>query len=325
MKNIQLLQNCLTDTQLAHLMPGFKALDFRHNPRPECREFQIFEALMEAGVPQSHDLLGAVSSRFQAKTRLNGLQVRQWITAHPGYEVYGVHPWPQWQYLHFNSFERAHIIHGPDFTARTQQVLDAARIPINATVPGRQHNRNLCMSSYWFGTPRFWGRFMSELVLPIMRLSPRELGSELHDYLYGNPLPYYGLSNHRAGALPFVLERLTSLYIAAAFPGQALYYQRDLPQILESCLFPFERDLITQFHTQVDAWDAAGVYDTEAMRYFDRASRHGAHGWLTYMLMHPVSFDHGDPRPRLPWFARQAPASTSVTPRPAVTTPEEAW
>ena len=41
--SIRLLQNCFTQTHFSALIPGFEALDFRETPRPEHREFQVFE------------------------------------------------------------------------------------------------------------------------------------------------------------------------------------------------------------------------------------------------------------------------------------------
>lgn len=299
---IRLLQNCLTPDHFSSLIPGFEALDFRANPRPECREFQIFEHVYENGLHRGAGILGAVSSRFEAKTLLDGHDVRRWIQGHPGKDVYFVNPWPQWIYANFNVNERGAIIHGvPEFVSYSQRILDKAGIPLHFESVGRQHQGNFGMSSYWFGSPRFWEKFVSELVIPVIHLSRSELGSELHDFLY-QPVDYYGIAHHRPGGLPFLLERATSLYIQAEFARSALYYPRTRQQVLDCCVFPFERDLVRQFGDQVDAWDTEGCYDAQAMAYFHNAAHLSAHGWLAYMKLHPVGFDHGNPRPHLPWF-----------------------
>lgn len=313
--NIRLLQNCISPSQLVAVQPGFEAFDFLSNPKPELREFQVFEHLFVNGVHNTADVLGAVSSRFHAKTLVSGLELKNWIQCTPGYEVYSVNPWPQWCYANFNSHERAKIIHRDnDFLLNAQRVLDLARVPLDFLNPGRQHNKNYGMSSYWFGTPRFWKKFMSELIFPVIRLTASELGSTLHDFLY-RPITYYGKSVHRAGALPFLLERATSLYVQAQFADDVVYYPRSREQILACCVFPFERDLIELAGDQVDAWDEVGVYDHDAMDYFQSATVHASTGWLSYMGRHPVDFDHGDPRPHLPWFAHESRARTRGTSR----------
>lgn len=303
-RSIRLFQNCVEERHFTDLTPGFEPLDFRHNPRPGLREFQIFDELVASGLHHSADVVGAVSSRFAAKTRMSGTEIRRWIETAPGYEFYAVNPWPQWCYTAFNSFDRAPIIHAdPMFNQRFQKVVQRAGLSLDVTQVGRQHNGNYGMSSYWFATTAYWERFMGELVHPLIRLSRRELGEELFGFLY-QPMPYYGQSAHRAGALPFLLERLTSLYVAAEFADRAIYLPRTRQQVLEACLFPFERELVTQFGDEIDAWDAAGAYDQKAMRYFQGAVQHTAHGWLVYTHMQPLVFDHGDPRPHLPWFMK---------------------
>ncbi|MBW8314342.1 MAG: hypothetical protein K0M73_05590, partial [Hydrogenophaga sp.] len=153
-----------------------------------------------------------------------------------------------------------------------------------------------------FGTAEFWERIMQELVSPVLRLSRRELGGELHDFLY-RPITYYGQSDHRAGALPFLLERATTLYLQAEWMDRSEFYVRTRQQVLDCCVFPFERDLVNLFGDEVDAWDQAGIYDDRAMSYFQRAGEHVSQGWLLYLHQHPVSFDNGNPRPGLPWFS----------------------
>lgn len=301
--HIRLLQNCVFDGHFQRIIPGFEPFDVRDNPRPELREFQVFSRVLEQGLHRSADIVGAVSSRFGAKTCLDGDAIRSWIGHHPGKQVYVVNPWPQWTYAYYNTLERVPIVHQrKDILDRFQQVLDLARVPLDFSRRCRDHQGNFSMSSFWFGTPGFWERIMQDLVLPVLRLSRRELGSELHDLLY-QPITYYGHSDHRAGALPFLLERATTLYFQAEWMDRSAFYVRTRPQVLDCCVFPFERDLVNLFGDEVDAWDQAGLYDDRAMSYFQRAGQHVSQGWLLYLHQYPVSFDHGNPRPRLPWFS----------------------
>lgn len=283
-------------------MPGFEPLDFRANPDPQLREFQIFQHMVENGLHKKAQITGAVSSRFYAKSLVTGHQVAQWIAGTPGKDVYVVNPWPQWPYAVFNTHERAGIIHGdPKFNQKCQQVLNRAGVALDYLQPGRQHNQNHGMSSYWFGSPAFWEGFLYDVVLPVTRLSRRELGDELHDFLYA-PVQYYGKAEHRPGGLPFLLERATNLYVMAAYKATAAFYPRTRQQILDCCLFPFEKELVSMFGDIVDNWDADGHYPPEAQSYFEASAKHSAYGWLAYSKRCALDFDHGDPRPNLPWF-----------------------
>lgn len=306
--NIRLLQNCIEDRHFDEIVPGLEPLDFRHNPRPALREFQIFDELFAAGVHRSADIVGAVSSRFHAKGLLDGHEVRRWIGQHPGHDVYVINPRPQNVYLCFNNFDRGQITHQDNqLQQRYQRVLDLAGVPLDIVNVGRQHHGNYGMCSYWAGSTRFWERFMTELVLPVIRLDRAQLGDELHAFLY-QPTPYWGVSEHRAGALPHLLERATSIYIDTHFRTTALHYRRSREQILACCLYPFERDLVETFGDQVDAWDREGCYDESAMSYFRHANLHAMSGRQAYMTRWPLDFGHGDPRPGFPWFSHQPAA-----------------
>ncbi|QCB46998.1 hypothetical protein [Hydrogenophaga sp. PAMC20947] len=308
--SIRLLQNCIENRHLFDPVPGFESLDFRHNPRPGLREFQVFDEIFAAGVHRTANIVGAVSSRFHAKGLLNGHDVKRWINDHPGYDVYVVNPRPQNIYLCFNNFDRGQITHqDSQLQQRYQEVLNLAGVDLDIVNVGRQHHGNYGMCSYWFGSERFWTDIMEALVLPVIRLSRSQLGDDLYAFLHA-PTPYWGVSEHRAGALPHLLERATSLFINTRFQASAIHYARTREEILACCLYPFERELVETFGDQVDGWDRSGCYDDAAMAYFRHANQHAMHGRLAYMTRFPLDFGNGDPRPRFPWFQRNAVTNT---------------
>ena len=300
-QNVRLLQNCIEDRHLGAIIPGFESLDFRHNPRPELREFQIFDELYARGEHRSAEIVGAVSSRFLAKGLIDGHEVRRWIEANPGFDVYVTNPFPQYAYASFNNMERARITHrDPELGLRYQRVLNKAGVDLDMTDVGRQHNGNYGLNSYWFGSARFWDRFMLDLVLPVIRLTRGELGSELHDFLYA-PTPYWGVATHRPGNLPFLIERATSLFIQREFAQSSLHYSHTRCQILACCVYPFERDIVRLFADEVDAWDRSGCYEARAKAYFEHANQHVMRGRQAYILRYPLDFGNGDPRLSFPW------------------------
>ncbi|MCM2458013.1 hypothetical protein HGO37_21715 [Rhizobium sp. CG4] len=298
--DVRLFQNCVQDKHFGLVQKGFEPLDFRHNPHPELREFQIFEALYRDGVYKSADVLGAVSTRFQGKSLLDGKQVADWITSSPGYDVYVVNPYPQFAYTHKNLWQFSENTRDPKFTEKSQAVLNAAGLDYDLSSVGHHHTDILSCCSYWFGTPRFWERYMEEMILPVLRLSAQDLGVELHDFLYKNQ-EYYGVAAKGCGSLPFLLERSVSIYLQKQQDIRALFYPSPRERVYECCLFPFERDLVATFGDRVDYWHSNNIENDETEDYFRFSSKMCGSGWRLYFKFHPMNFEHKDQRLSMPW------------------------
>lgn len=297
---IRLLQNCIDERHFGLVQAGFEPLDFRHNPHPELREFQIFKELYEAGEHKKADILGAVSTRFQGKSILDGNDVHRWISENPGYEVYVINPYPQFAYTHKNLWQFSENTRDPDFTRKSQGVLDRAGLDYNLNSVGHHNNSILSCCSYWFGTSSFWESYMQDMILPIMNLTQAELGSELYSFLYEEQ-EYYGVAAHGCGSLPFLLERSVSLYLQKHREIRSLFYPADRARVYQCCMFPFERDLVTLFADKVDQWDAEGGENEEMETYFHFSSRMCGAGWRLHFKFHPMSFEGGNPRTKMPW------------------------
>jgi hypothetical protein len=301
---IRLLQNCVEDRHLDMVQAGFEPLDFRHNPQPELREFQIFRELFARGEHRRADVLGAVSLRFQGKSRLDGNQVRRWIEDNPGYDVYVVNPYPQLPYTHKNNWQFSENTRDENFTAKSQRVFDRVGLTFDLSRVGHQTNDNLSMCSYWFGSAVFWEAYMAEVVLPVLNADRHLLGQELYDFLY-QPQFYYGVARLPCGSLPFVLERSISIFLAKSRGLKALFYPADRERVLACCLFNFEREIVSLHGDMVDRWIELG-YDGEDMdSYFQMTSRMCGSGWRLYFKYHPISFENPDQRAVLPWFQRR--------------------
>lgn len=299
---IRLLQNCIEDRHFAKVQDGFEAYDFRHNPRPELREFQIFRELFERGEHKRADVLGAVSMRFKGKSLLDGKQVRRWIEDNPGYDVYVVNPYPQFAYTHKNLWQFSENTRDPAFTAKSQRAFDRIGIPFDLSRTGHQSNRILSTCSYWFGTPAFWETYMREVILPVLAADRQQLGDELYDFLYA-PQFYYGVASHFCGSLPFLLERSMSMFLARTQGLKALFYPADRARVLACSLFSFEQELVTLYGDMVDRWVTENYEGDDKESYFEAASRMCGAGWRLHFRHYPVDFENGDPRPSLPWFA----------------------
>lgn len=299
--NITLLQNCITDRHFEQVQSGFTPLDFRHNPAPELREFQIFRELYASGAHKKTDLLGAVSTRFQGKSLLDGNDVRRWIAENPGYDVYVVNPFPQFAYTHKNLWQFSESTRDPNFTAKSQAVFDKAGIDFDLANAGHHNNSILSACSYWFGNAGFWQAYMDEVINPVLDLTRDQLGPELHDFLYTHQ-DYYGVATHGCGSLPFVLERTVSLFLANRPGIKRLFYPADRARTLACCLFPFERDLVRLFGDKIDQWDREQYTGPDMEDYFRMSSMMCGNGWRLYFKFHPISFEGDNPRAHAPWF-----------------------
>ncbi len=297
----RLLQNCIFDKHFAQVQRGFEPLDFRHNPEPGLREFQIFRELYANGSYKSADIVGAVSTRFQGKSLLDGIEVDSWIQDNPGYDVYVVNPFPQFAYTHKNLWQFSENTRDPNFTQKTQRVLDKAGLKYDLAAQGHHANNILSCCSYWFGNALFWEQYMEEIILPILNLSEDDLGHELYSFLHETQ-DYYGVAAHGCGSLPFVLERTVSIFIAKHPEIKALFYPADRKRVYDCCLFPFERDLVRLFGDKVDLWDRQGGNSEEMETYFQMSSRMCGSGWRLHFKFFPMTFENGNPRPNMPWF-----------------------
>ena len=300
--NVRLLQNCIESKHFDEVQRGFEPLDFRHNPHPELREFQIFRELYERGEYLRSDVLGAVSIRFKAKSLFDGDHVRRWIESNPGYDVYIVNPNTQHPYIHKNHFQFSENTRDPLFTAKSQDVFDRIGIAFDLFNIGHQTNDILSASSYWFGTPDFWHAYMNDVVLPVLNAGRDVLGDKASAFLY-EPQFYYGVAAHPCGSLPFLLERTVSLYLAQNRNIKAKFYPVDRQRVLDCCLFTFEREIVSLYGDMVDRWIAEDYSGPEMDDYFRWSSRMVGAGWRLYFKQHPISFEGGEnPRKAFPWF-----------------------
>ena len=72
--------------------PLFTPLDNTANPRPELREWDVWDRYHEQHLAENLDHWGYVSWKFKEKTNLTGDQVHSHINVNPGYEVYLFNP-----------------------------------------------------------------------------------------------------------------------------------------------------------------------------------------------------------------------------------------
>jgi hypothetical protein len=91
-------------------------LDNTDNPRPDLREWYVWDREYKNILKQKLDYWGFVSWKFKEKTSLTGEQVFKFINANPGYDVYLLNPCILNEACFLNSWEQGDI-HHPNISA----------------------------------------------------------------------------------------------------------------------------------------------------------------------------------------------------------------
>lgn len=94
-ESIKILQSYYDPIQLPTLDPAFEALDVFINPKPELREFQIYQMIKDDVQYQNYDYLGLMSHKFNAKTNIKGSDFLAFVKNNPEYDVYFITLFPQ--------------------------------------------------------------------------------------------------------------------------------------------------------------------------------------------------------------------------------------
>ena len=273
---------------MEHPNPGFERFDWRSNPEPALREFVVFRHVVENNLHKQFDCSGYFSSRFLARTRLDGATVRQWIEQNPGYDAYTFNPYPQQIYAYYNIWERGDWMHAQNFTALASECLALAGLPYDLTKCGR-HGRDLyVLTSSWAGSPTLWEKY-GQIVCRVLDLQDKPMPKHLRYFLFEEVAKYIGFTLGDVpipGHVTFVLERMMSTLLEADKSLRVLAYPVDAERMRQCSVHPIDRAIVETFQAQVDDWDARGSYDAESRTYFRRASALDAAAWFQYLGTH---------------------------------------
>jgi hypothetical protein len=135
-------------------------LDNTTNPRPELREWDVWDRFHEQRLEENLDLWGYVSWKFREKTNLSGQQVLDHIAKNPDYEVYLFNPCIVNEALFANSWEQGDL-HHPDisgignkfFAKLGYETIDVKSMMLD--------NKRTVFANYVIGNRRFWEKFMT--------------------------------------------------------------------------------------------------------------------------------------------------------------------
>jgi len=157
--NIKVFQIYFKPELKVHCDPAFTPLDNTSNPRPELREWDVWDREYANIVKQDLDYWGFVSWKFKEKTGLTGQQVFDFINANPGQDVYLFNPCVVNEAVFANSWEQGDI-HHPNISAIGNTFLKKIGYG-DIDVKGMVLDRNTTVfANYIVGSREFWAKFM---------------------------------------------------------------------------------------------------------------------------------------------------------------------
>jgi hypothetical protein len=203
--NTKIFQIYYKPEQKAELDPDFIPYDNTENPKPELREWYVWDKGYEILSKQNIEYWGFLSPKFKHKTNLTGQQVHEFINSNPNYDVYLFNPCIANEAIFLNSWEQGDI-HHPNISLIGNTFLKKIGYQ-NPNVRGAMTDRtNSSLANYIIGSKYFWDKFMT---FSRQIFTEAELDKEFNHMVFGE-----GLSNYSHDLslpiFPFLLERLVT-------------------------------------------------------------------------------------------------------------------
>ncbi len=156
--NVVIRQIYYDSAQQRALDPAFTPYDNRANPDPVWREFHVFRSEYLAGNVREGMITGYVSWKFGMKTRVRGSAFVDFISRHPGHDVWFLNPFGIEPGTFPNVWLQAEH-HHPGILGLTRRVFARAGIDCDLARLN-QPPRSELYCNYWAGTRRFWDAYM---------------------------------------------------------------------------------------------------------------------------------------------------------------------
>jgi len=206
--NTKILQLFYKTEQLAHIDGAFTPYDNTANPRPELREWYIWDKEYENLRGQGLDYWGFVSWKFKDKTNLRGQDVLKHIDDNPGYDVYLFNPCIINEACFVNSWEQGDYHHpnisdiGNTFLIK----LGYEDVDVKSTLLDRTRT---VFANYVVGNQKFWDKFME---FSRRLFSEAELDAYFKHQVFGAGLSRYA-GDPSLPNFTFLIERLIPTFL----------------------------------------------------------------------------------------------------------------
>jgi hypothetical protein len=236
--NTKIFQIYFKPELVAHCDPAFTPLDNTSNPRPELREWDVWDREHDSIAAQGLDYWGYVSWKFKEKTNLTGQQVIDFIAENPGHDVYLFNPCIVNEAVFANSWEQGDM-HHPDISAIGNKFLTKLGYD-DVDVKGMLLDRDKTVfANYVVGNQKFWDKFME---FSRKLFTEAEKDSIFKDEVFGA-----GRSNYAHDkSLPnftFLIERLIPTFLELE-GFDSLGYTYNQMEVILPKYQPFINDLL---------------------------------------------------------------------------------
>lgn len=178
----------------------------------EFYEFDVFIRLADQDDARAAELWGAVSWRFSEKTGMSGKDLRDVISANPGYDVYYCNPYPHNEALFHNMWLQGETCH-PRFLEVAEAVFAAANLP-EVELRALEQSEIFSAANYFVGTNKFWSLYLA-FVKRVIGLADSRMSDEMKQLLHSSEADQRFMHNG-ATYVSFVVERLFPLFMKTA-------------------------------------------------------------------------------------------------------------
>lgn len=157
--NIKIFQIYYKPELIVHCDKHFVPYDNTENPRPDLREWYVWDKEYEALAASELDYWGFVSWKFKEKTNLTGEQALSFILSNPGQDVYLLNPCIINEACFANSWEQGDFYH-PNISGIGNTFLKKIGYG-DVDVKSILLDRNATVfANYIVGSKKFWAKFM---------------------------------------------------------------------------------------------------------------------------------------------------------------------
>ena len=240
----------------AHCDPAFTPLDNTDNPRPDLREWYVWDREYQTLAASDLDYWGFVSWKFKEKTNLTGDQVFDFINANPGQDVYLFNPCIVNEALFANSWEQGDIHHPniSDIGNTFLKKIGYEDIDVKAILLDRN---STVFANYVVGNKKFWAEFM-EFSRKLFTEADKDpefkiqvFGAGLSNYAHDKSLPNF----------TFLIERLIPTFIELSQLNSLGY--KHLPDTLAMKYHPYAGDImsLSDLKLAVNHYNSDELYD----------------------------------------------------------------
>ena len=254
--NIKIFQIYFKPELKVHCDPDFTPLDNTANPRPELREWDVWDREYENILAQDLDYWGFVSWKFKQKTNLDGKHVLGFMHANPGYDVYLFNPCIVNEALFANSWEQGDI-HHPNISVIGNKFLKKIGYE-DVDVKSIVLDRNTTVfANYVVGNRKFWDKFM-EFSRKLFTEADRDpefkqqvFGAGLSNYAHDRSLPNF----------TFLIERLIPTFLELEqFKSIGFKYT---PDVLPIKYQPYADDImvLSDLKMAINKYNSDELYD----------------------------------------------------------------